>query len=300
VLELVLKLIPLLVLIVIGYIAGRFLNVTREWLAPLLIYILAPLTIFKGVVDAQLNPTLISLPFIYIALCSLICGIAWFFGKYFFRSPALNILAYSAGNSNSGYFGFPVAIALLGHQAFPTAVMISFGFVIYEATLGFYITARGHHTARESLQKLLKLPVLYVFIVGLAFNGVGISLEGPAFEFFDWIKGSFSTLGMMLIGIALSQIKNARIDWAFTSFALITKFVLWPLVTAALFWVDELTPVEIFDTSIRQSMWLVAFLPMAANSVAFASLLRAEPEKCAVAVLISTLVGMLLLLVIGV
>jgi len=278
-----------------GFIAGRFLGFTRELIAPLLIYLLAPITVFKGVLEAKLDASLLSLPFLYIAICSLICGISWLISKYIFKSPARNILAYTAGNSNSGYFGFPAAIAILGHDSFPRAVMISFGFVIYESTLGFYISARGHHTVRESLGKLLRLPAIYVFVLGLIFNFLNIKLDGPAFEFFSWVKGSFSVLGMMIIGIALAQIEKFKIDWRFTGFAFFMKFLVWPVVTGAVIWIDTQLGLNFLTPDIQQSMWLVSVLPMAANTVAFASLLKAEPEKCAVAVLLSTLLGLLLL-----
>lgn len=292
---LALKLVPLLILVIMGYVAGRYLGMTRETIAPLLIYLLGPLTIFKGVAEAPLEAALLSLPLIYFVLCSLICIFSWKIGKYFFKSPARNVLALSAGNSNSGYFGFPAALALLGADSFPRAVMISFGFVIFEATVGFYVTARGHHTVQESLQKLIRLPALYVFALGLVFNVMKIPINGPAFEFFNWVKYSFSVLGMMLIGIALAQIKTFKIDWAFTGFAFAMKFLVWPIVTGLLFAFDTYSGLLFFGPEVRQSMWLVSILPMAANLVAFASLLKAEPEKCAVAVLLSTLLGLLIL-----
>ena len=293
--ELSLKLVPLLVLILLGWITGKYLGLTREALAPTLIYLLAPLTVFKGVLDAQLNAELLILPVLYFGLCSINCALAWGLSRFWFKSPARNILAYSAGNANTGYFGFPAAVALLGASAFPRAVMISFAFVIFEASVGFFITARGHHTAREALRKLVRLPVIYVFVLAVSLNLLGVRADGPAFEFFTWIKGSFSTLGMMLIGIALAQLKSFKIDWVFTSFAFFSKFIVWPLLTLGVFALDEFSGLHLLSVEVKQSMWLVAVLPMAANAVAYASLLRAEPEKCAVAVVLSTLLGLALL-----
>ena len=293
--DLSLKLVPLLALIVFGWVAGKYLGLTREALAPTLIYLLSPLTIFKGVLDATLSTELLLLPFLYIALCSVVCGVGWVLGGFFFKAPARNILAYTGGNSNSGYFGFPAAAAFLGPDAFSRAVMISFGFVIYEATVGFFVTARGHHTVRESLHKVLRLPQLYVFALGIALNLTGFKADTPAFEFFAWIKGSFLTLGMMLIGIALAQIKDFRVDWLFTGFAFGMKFLVWPLVTVTVFWLDKHSGLQLLSAPVKESMWLVSVLPMAANTVAYASLLRAEPEKCAVAVVLSTLLCLLLL-----
>ncbi|MEO5667585.1 MAG: hypothetical protein ABIR96_05975 [Bdellovibrionota bacterium] len=293
--DLSLKLVPLLILVVLGWITGKYLGLTRDAVAPTLIYLLAPLTIFKGVLDAQLDAELLLMPFLYFVLCASICGIGWSLSRYFFKSPARNILAYTAGNANAGYFGFPAAVALLGPSAFSRAVMISFGFTLFEATLGFFITARGHHTAPEAFKKLLRLPHIYVFALGIALNFAGFKADGPAFEFFGWIKGCYSTLGMMLIGIALAQVERFRIDWLFTGFAFAMKFLAWPLVTLLVFYIDNVSGMRFLSAPLRQSMWLVSILPMAANTVAFASLLKVEPEKCAVAVLLSTLMGLLLL-----
>jgi predicted permease len=124
--------------------------------------------------------------------------------------------------------------------------------------------------------KLLKLPTIYVVALGAILNLAGFRAEGPSFEFLNWIKGTYSTLGMMLIGIALSQVQNFRVDWLFTSFAFALKFLVWPAATALVFYIDKSSA-------------------LAANTVAFASLLKAEPEKCAIAVLLSTLLGMILM-----
>jgi malate permease and related proteins len=237
--ELSYKLIPLIVLIALGWLTGRYLGMTRDSLAPLLIYLLTPLTIFKGVMDADLSTELLSLPLVYTVLCSIVCGISWWLGRFFFRSPSRNILAYGAGNANSGYFGFPAAVILLGPDALPTAVMISFGFVVFEATLGFFITARGHHTAGEAFRKLLRLPVMYVFAFAVALNALGFSVDTPAFEFLVWIKYSYSVLGMMLIGIALAQLERFEVDWTFTGFAFAMKFLVWPLITGFVLWIDS-------------------------------------------------------------
>ena len=293
--ELSVRLIPLLVLVVLGWITGKYLRLTRDAIAPTLIYLLAPLTIFKGVLDANLNAELLMMPFLYFGICSLMCAVAWSVGKHFFKSPSRNILAYGAGSANSGYFGLPAAVALLGIDSFPRAVMISFGFTLFEATIGFYITARGHHTIREAFNKLLRLPTIYVVLAGVVLNFCRFRAEGPAFEFFGWIKGAYSSFGMMLIGIALAQVKDFRLDWSFTGFAFVIKFVAWPAVTALIFFFDAASGLNFLSPATKQSMWLVSFLPLAANTVAFASLLRAEPEKCAVAVILSTLLSIVLL-----
>lgn len=285
---------PLVLLVFLGFIAGRFLKVSRESLAPLLVYLLAPLTIFKGILEADLSAELLSLPFLYIALCGLIASSVWRLGGFFFQSPSRNVLAYAGGNANSGYFGFPAVIAVLGMDAFPIIVLVSFGFVIFEATIGFYITARSHFSPMQSLQKLARLPVLYVFFLGWFLNSQGIGVPPAAEAFFDWVKGSFTVLGMMLIGIALASVRPAR-DWdmRFLGATLLIKYLLWPVATFALLAVWQL--LLPLDPLTARVIVLTSVLPMAANVVAFASLLKAEPEKVALATTVSTVLSIFLI-----
>ncbi len=300
-LDLSFRLAPLFLFVILGFFAGRKLNVTREAIAPLLIYILAPLTIFKGILDAELSPQLIMLPFLYVFVCALICWLTWKLGGFLFQSPARNVLSYAGGNANSGYFGFPAAIVILGADAFPIIVLISFGFVIFEATFGVYITARSHYSPMQSLRKLLRLPVLYVFASGLLLNFCGVRLSHPAFEFFVWIKGAFSVLGMMLLGIAMADVRSLKmIDWRFNFYAFFIKYGVWPAITFAMIFLDDFASLGLFSPLVRQVLILIALCPMAANVVAFASLLKAEPQKVAIATVISTLISILLIpLVLG-
>jgi len=70
---LLLKLIPLYITILLGYIAGKFLNVKKEAIAPLLIYIIAPIIIFNGVVTTKINVTSLSLPVLFFFLACFMC-----------------------------------------------------------------------------------------------------------------------------------------------------------------------------------------------------------------------------------
>jgi len=42
-------------------------------------------------------------------------------------------------------------------------IISGFGFTLYESTIGFFVAARGRHTIRESIIRLLKLPTVYAF-----------------------------------------------------------------------------------------------------------------------------------------
>jgi len=53
-------------------------------------------------------------------------------------------------------------------------------------------------------------------------------------------------------------------------------------------WVDNIT-LQLYNTSIHKVMILMSIVPLAANTVAFATELKAQPEKASLAVMLSTL-----------
>ncbi len=288
------KVFPLSALIYLGFLATRIHKVRKEGIASLLIYFVTPLIVFKGVLMVPLDQSRLLLPVFTFTLGTFFCLVLRPLAEKFFPRPASNILAYTVGNCNSGYVGLPLAVALLGEAAFAQAVMLSFGFILYENTLGFYVTARGQHSRRESLAKVLVLPSLYAFVAGLILNHLGMRSLGFLEEVFTAARGAYLILGMMLIGMALADLKERSFDLKFCAFAFVAKYLLWP-GTVGLFLYFDREHFHLFDSFARKGIIVVAFLPLAANMVALASALKAEPEKSSVAVLMSLILSFLLL-----
>lgn len=292
------KLLPLYGFVVLGVVASRRLQVRKEAIAPLLIYVIGPLVTLRGTLALDLDPARLALPFLVYASCATFCLVGLFLAGRMFPSPAKNILGFAAGNSNSGYFGIPVAVAILGEQAFAQAAMISFGFVLCESTVGFYVSARGKHTRAQALRRVLTLPTAYAFVLGMTLRALDVH-PGPAIdEILTSVRGAYTVLGMMLLGLAIGDLRAFRLDWRFTGFALGMKFVAWPAFVAALIWIDGAS-LHVFDTLARQGLAIAAILPLAANTVAIATLHEAEPEKTSLAVLVSTVIAVGLFPVLG-
>jgi predicted permease len=282
------KILPLYAVILIGFIAGRTLKTRGEIIAPLLIYIIAPIVVFTGILSSPLDPSKFALPFVFFLICCSLCLIFFYILGFFWKSPIKNILAFSTATGNTGYFGLPVAIFLFGENAFSLAVLIALGFILYENTLGFFITARGHHTTLESLGRVLRIPTIYAFILAVSFNLSGIQI-GPALtELGINFRGTYSVLGMMMIGLGVSQLTSVKLDFRFISTAFILKFLVWPIVVTGLIFIDKNT-LQFFSPLEYSVMLLMSIVPLPANSVALAMELGTEPEKTATAVLLSTI-----------
>ena len=289
------KLLPLYFMIFLGFLAARNLRVPTEAVGRLLIYLIAPVVVFYGAYTATLDAAHLSLPVLFfflgsiLSLLFLVIG-TWVFGK----DPTRNILAFAAGTGNTGYFGIPACIALFGDKSLSPAVLCILGVILYENSLGFFITANGKHTAGESAKKVIRLPSLYAFFAGILMNGLGFPLGSISTSTVEAFKGAYTLLGMMIVGMGLASVSLRHIDFKFILISHLSKFAAWPLAMLLIVSVDD-SWTHAFDPLTRNVLLLLSWVPLAANTVAFAAEFDAHPDKAAVAVLISTVFALFFL-----
>lgn len=287
-----LKMVPFYLYIVLGFIAGKHLKAKKETLASILIYLIAPIIIFNGALMAKLDFNYLSLPFLYLIICCLICLLFYSIGTFFLKGPIKNILAFTSGSANTGYFGLPVIIALLGEEYVPIAVLIILGFIVYENTLGFFIVAKGTHTIKESLTKLARLPAIYAFALGILLNLLGIVPVDIYLDSMETIKGAYALFGMMIIGMAISELDSFKVDLKFTGLAFLAKFIVWPIITFSLVFIDAYF-LGFYGKNIHEVMIIYSLVPLAANTVSYATELNTHPKESALAVFLSTIFALI-------
>jgi len=282
------KIFPLYLMIGLGYGASRGLHVARESIAPLLIYIISPVVVFTASLNVKITPEVLAFPWFIFLVSAALCVLFFWVGKFIWTDATRNIFAFSAGTGNTGYFGIPLAMLLFEPDVVNLYIFTMLASLLYESTIGFYIIARGIYTWRESLRKVVRLPSLYALHVGLLCNAFGWLPSIEIMAFMEYFKGTFAILGMMMIGMGLKGVRDKGIDFTFIGMTFFIKFVVWPLVIFALIYVDK-TWLGLLNEGLYKVMFVFAVVPLAANAVSMAVLLKAAPEKASLAVLLSTL-----------
>lgn len=285
------KISPYYLVILFGFLVGRYTRMSQRWLARFLVYILAPAVIALGILKTRLSFSDLALPALFFCLCSVVSLSIFRLTRQMLTREDRAVISYSCGSGNTGYFGFPLVVAMLGIENLGLAVLCAFGFIFYENTVGYYLLARGKYSPFKSLVRLLKLPSFYAFVSAVSlnlfldFNFVGHSV---ALQILDITRFFYSIIGMMIIGFGLSQIKELKIDRFQTTLAFVNKFVIWPLLVFALTFLDRLF-FQAFSTPQKMVMILMSLVPFPANSVAFALDLGLPIQKVAAIVFLTTL-----------
>lgn len=290
-LVLIVKIIPLYVLILLGYLANKFLDVRKESIARMLIYIFSPAIVFLGTIQAKATPELFLIPIIFFAIGTVLCLVNYYFANKIWQDGTEKIAAFASGTGNTGYFGLPVCLALFGDTALPIVAMISMGLIIFENTVGFYVVARASHSPREAFFKVIRLPSLYAFIIGITLNLLNITAGAEVINFFNLLKGGYVPFGMMIIGLGLAEIKMHHFDLKFGILALFNKFIVWPAIFLGLIYLDK-EYFHIFDKTVHSVFLIESIVPIAANAVSYATELKAQPEKVALVVTVSTFIAL--------
>lgn len=274
--------------IFLGFIATKYLSLNKDGVAKLSIYILVPFVMFYGVMKTDISLTIVFLPLIVWSIST--CSALIIFGlsrKLIAEKTAANILALCAGTANSGYFGIPVAFMLFEPKLVGVYITTVLGMTLFQNSVGFYITAKGHHTAKESLMKVFKLPVIYAFILAVILKYSGVDeLPKIIVPFLENIKGCYIIIGMMIIGAGIADMEKIKFNFKFISFAFLGRFVMWPILAFLVYKLDSAT-LGLLNDNYAKALILAGIVPIAADTVAIATILKCHPEDMAGAVLLS-------------
>lgn len=285
---LAIKLVPLYLLVGIGFVLGRVFEVRGQDLGKLALFVLSPAVVFKGFVTANLHGALLVLPFAVFGLCSLVALSLQPIAGRFWRDGRERIASFTSGTGNTGFFGIPACLSLIGPEALPFVVMVSFGATAYENSVGFFTVARSEASVGGALLRVLKYPGLHACWLGALLNLSGTKVPLPVMQTVEIISGGFVPVGMMIVGLGLAQIRSLRLDLGFITFTFLAKFALWPTLALTFIWADTKW-LHGFGRVGHQVLLIESLTPMAAVTVVHATLRNIHPDRAAIAVALSTL-----------
>lgn len=268
------------------------MRVKRSDITRLIFYMITPFIVFNGVLYTPLSLAVITLP---IATYTISCCLALLFywlSSFIWEDNSKNIVAFTSGSANTGYFGLPLAIMLFDDLGEGIYIVSFMGLTLFESTLGFYLCAKGRFRTADSLVKVATLPTVHAFLLGVILNLLGVDF-GPIFaDFMSQVKGAYTIFGMMILGLGIAALKHFRLDLSFISITFFAKFIAWPLAVFVLIALDTHV-FGIFNEAMFQALILISIVPMSINTVIVATLLNAQPDKAATSVMLSTVFALM-------
>lgn len=280
------KILSALLSVFIGYFSGKFAKVQRDSIASLLFYFVAPIVFFAIPTNTRLHLVDLTVLLVSFILCSLMSIGTYFLYSKLWQDEHRNILSLSASTGNGGYVILPIATVIFDDKTLSIYALSIIGMDLAAMSVGYYICTHNFSTKKEALKRVLKLPLLNAFFIGFILSMIGFRMPNFLHEFVSNMKGAFSILGMLMIGIAISEIKTLELDFKFIGAAFFSKFVVFPIVFGIFIGIDKYIT-HFFDPSYYNAYQLMSFAPLATSTIIVASIHKIHPEKMASAVVLS-------------
>jgi predicted permease len=281
------NIIPLYILVALGFISGKYLDVNLHSLAIVAIYILTPIVNFGALAQMEFTPEYLALPVITFCMSITIGTVSYKIAHRLWKNTTANLVGMASMNGNTMYFGLPVILAVLGPEWVGVYALMNLGTFINEIGIGYFFGARGDASVKGAIMKVLKMPVIPAIALGFLYNIAGFELPEAGVRYWEYARGAWVFIGMMIIGVALSKQSKLELDMKLIVNLFTVKFLVWPAVALAFVLVDYHV-LGMFTTSVHLMIMIGTSVPLAGNLVAYSATLKLHPERAAAVVLAST------------
>ena len=216
------NLISLFALIAAGYIAvktGALKPEASPYFSALLMKITLPCTIFISLVTREYDPA-----FVRNGITIIIAGLVAFPAMLYtsrglaklFHVPEgrRGVWAFVTAYSNSGFMGFPIALALFGAEGLALSVMLNIAFNVTIYTLGALEIIRdnpNHGSEGIDMKAVIFSNINIATALSLIFYFGRISLPSYVAVPVNYISGITTPISMIIIGMALAHSKASSL-----------------------------------------------------------------------------------------
>ncbi|WP_239733184.1 MULTISPECIES: AEC family transporter [Mammaliicoccus] len=281
-------LLPLLILIFVGFLLQRKFEFNFKHFSTLITYCLMPVAVFANIYDITIQMDLLLKVLYYIVAYSLVMILI---GNLF--AKVLNLqkgesaaLKNSISLMNSGNYGLPVSQLIFSQN--PIGVAVQIFVLIFQNLLtysyGMYNLLSTTKSLKDIVISFLKLPVFHALILGIIFQVGHIKLSQVFLIPIHQISDSFAPIALILLGAQLAHIKLKLLHRAIMG-SLIGRLIIGPLIALGLIYLFHI------DGVIAQSLFIASAFPTSRNTSTIAFEYDVEPELHAQIVLFSTLLS---------
>lgn len=295
---------PIFALILAGWIARRSgalgAHATSE-LNRFVVYLALPALLFDVVANADWHA--LWQPG-FIAAFGLGAGVVFVFTVLLrLRRPRhiadAAIDGLNAAYANTGFVGFPLALAVLGKDALPPTLVATIITVCVLFAVAVVLIEFGLQAERHPLRMLGKVggslarnPLLLAPALGVLMLLAGVHVPAPVERFLTLLGGAASPCALVALGLFLAEKrpKHTRSDDTFGAVALLValKLLVQPLLT----WVLAAHVFQLPSPLVHAAV-LLAALPTGTGPFMLAEFHRREASLTSAVVLVSTILSLL-------
>ena len=288
--DLLLIVLPAFLIFGAGFIGQKLLKLDIKSISTMSLYLMLPFLTFDTFYSNQLNVEYFYM-FLFTCLLALIMMTLTVLFGFFIKADKTQMSAMLLGTifPNSGNYGAPVAMFAFGAIGFQYAVIFMVIHAFLMNTIGIFIASYGSEkttSIKDSLMRVIKMPVLYGFLFGVLFQLLHIELPSTIQDGISLVGSASIPTVMLILGMQLAEIKPQKFELKYVNTVTIFRMLISPLLAVVLV---NFMPV---NDMIKNVYILLAAMPIAANTTLLAVQFNVKPDLTSFTTLVTTLLSL--------
>ena len=288
--DLLLIVLPAFLIFGAGFIGQKLLKLDIKSISTMSLYLMLPFLTFDTFYSNQLNVEYFYM-FLFTCLLALIMTTLTVLFGFFIKADKTQMSAMLLGTifPNSGNYGAPVAMFAFGAMGFQYAVIFMVIHAFLMNTIGIFIASYGSEkttSIKDSLMRVIKMPVLYGFLFGVLLQLLHIELPSTIQDGISLVGSASIPTVMLILGMQLAEIKPQKFELKYVNTVTIFRMLISPLLAVVLV---NFMPV---NDMIKNVYILLAAMPIAANTTLLAVQFNVKPDLTSFTTLVTTLLSL--------
>lgn len=189
---------------------------------------------------------------------------------------------------NSGNYGAPVVLFAFGAIGFDYAVVMMIFQSFLMNTIGIFFASMGgekNATLRESLQRVVRMPLIHAALLGVVLQLLDVSLPVPLMQGVSLIADASIPTVMLVLGMQLAAIVRRKVVYRYVSAVVFIRMFLSPVIAVIIL---SFLPV---NDLLKSVIIVQSAMPAAANTTMFALQFGTEPDLVSFTTFITTIIS---------
>ena len=276
---------PVFVIMVIGFILQRKLTLDVQTLARLIIYYVVPAFIFVRLYEAEIQWGIFANIVLFILLLVAILYVLTMIVAKLLKLDAGKRVTFT--NSvvffNSGNYAVPVNDLVFRGDPFAMSIQVIFLMFqnIFLFSYGIFSMQSMDTGKLRAILGYFKMPVMYAMILGIGLNALDLPIPGFIWVPANYIADAMIAIALMTLGAQVAMLKlSAGLRTVYYSVGL--RLLISPLIALGLIFLFGVSGIT------AQALLIASSMPTAVNSSVIAQEYDNHPEMAAQIVLFST------------
>lgn len=287
----VILVLPAFLILAIGYIGQKKLKIDRKSVSTTALYLMSPFLAFRTFYTNKVSIEYLYIVLFCLTLCAVLLVLILFIGKVKkLQQPKVSAMILSGVFMNSGNYGAPIILFAFGSVGFDYAVIMMVIQSLLMNTVGLYYAAKGSketNTMKESLMKVVKMPIIYGAALGLIFQVSGLIVPNFVIQAVELIADAAIPTVMLVLGMQLATLSRNNMKLGEVASIVMIKMVVSPIIAYFIIMIFSI------EGLLAKILLVLAAMPTAANTTLYALQFNTEPEFVSSSTLITTILSII-------